>query len=79
MSSIILFRYRVLRSIYHLQPIGRRALAEQLNDQERRVRNEVEFLREHEWVTMGNQGMQVTPAGRPSWKSWRSTPGNCRV
>ncbi len=63
MSSIILFRYRVLRSIYHLQPIGRRALAEQLNDQERRVRNEVEFLREHEWVTMGNQGMQVTPAG----------------
>lgn len=63
MGPIILCRYLVLRSVYHLQPIGRRALAEHLRDQERKVRNEVEFLREHEWVTMGSQGMQVTPAG----------------
>ena len=63
MGPLILCRYQVLRSVYHLQPIGRRALAEHLHDQERKIRNEVEFLREHEWIAMGNKGMQVTPAG----------------
>lgn len=63
LTSVILSRYRTLRTVFHLQPIGRRALAEHLHDQERKVRNEVEFLREREWVVMASQGMQVTPAG----------------
>lgn len=63
MAPLILSRYQVLRSVYYLQPIGRRALADHLHDQERKIRNEVEFLREHEWVVMGPRGMQVTPAG----------------
>lgn len=63
LTSVILSRYKVLQTVYSLQPIGRRALAEHLHDQERKVRNEVEFLREREWITMASQGMQVTPAG----------------
>lgn len=63
MASLILSRYQVLRSVYYLQPIGRRALADHLQDQERKIRNEVEFLREQDWIVMGGKGMQVTPAG----------------
>ena len=41
--DVIERRYTVLQTIYHLQPIGRRALASRLEWPERMVRKEVEF------------------------------------
>ncbi len=60
---LILSRYQILRAIHTLQPVGRRALAEQLSFQERKIRNEVDFLREQKLITCDQSGMQVTPAG----------------
>ena len=60
---LLLSRYQVLRSIHFLQPIGRRALAEQLHLQERKIRNEVDVLREQKLLTLNLSGMQVTPEG----------------
>jgi central glycolytic genes regulator len=38
-------RYTILRTIYYHQPIGRRSLANQIDESERVIRNEVDFLR----------------------------------
>jgi central glycolytic genes regulator len=60
---LLLSRYQILRSIRYLQPVGRRALAEKLQLQERKIRNEVDVLKEHELVSYSPAGMQVTPDG----------------
>ncbi len=60
---ILLTRYQILRSIRYLQPIGRRALAEQLQLQERKIRNEVDFLREQQLIQSNVSGMSVTVEG----------------
>lgn len=60
---LILSRYQILRAINILQPVGRRALAEQLRFQERKIRNEVDFLKEQKMITCAQSGMQVTPFG----------------
>lgn len=49
-------RYMLLQSIYHLQPIGRRALAQEMNTTERILRAEVDLLKE-------SGLLHVTPAG----------------
>lgn len=43
MFMVMQKRYRILRSIYFSQPIGRRALAEMLDMSERVLRTEVAF------------------------------------
>ncbi len=63
LANLILSRYQILRSIHILQPVGRRALAEQLSFQERKIRNEVDFLKEQKLITCAASGMQVTPDG----------------
>lgn len=63
LANLILSRYQILRSIHILQPVGRRALAEQLGFQERKIRNEVDFLKEQKLITCAALGMQVTPDG----------------
>jgi central glycolytic genes regulator len=60
---LLLSRYQILRSIRFLQPVGRRALAEKLQFQERRIRNEVDVLKEHDLVSYSPAGMQVTSDG----------------
>lgn len=60
---ILLSRYHVLRTVHFLQPIGRRALAERLHTQERRIRNEVDILKEQQLLSFNSSGMQVTEAG----------------
>lgn len=60
---LLLSRYQILRSIRYLQPVGRRALADKLQLQERKIRNEVDVLKEHELVSYSPAGMQVTPDG----------------
>ncbi|HHY92491.1 MAG TPA: hypothetical protein GX511_04035, partial [Firmicutes bacterium] len=56
-------RYTILRTVSLLQPVGRRVLAQELNTTERRLRAEVEFLREQGLVTASSLGMVLTAAG----------------
>lgn len=61
---LILIRYQILRSVHFLQPIGRRALADQLRIQERKIRNEVDFLKEQQLLSSTVAGMEITQAGK---------------
>ena len=56
-------RYTILRNIYFIQPVGRRALAARLRLPERTVRNEVEILREQGLLVSNPAGMHVTEEG----------------
>lgn len=60
---LLLSRHQILRTIRFMQPIGRRALAEHLKLQERKIRNEVDFLKEQNLVVFASSGMQITQAG----------------
>ncbi|WP_027417110.1 sugar-binding transcriptional regulator [Aneurinibacillus terranovensis] len=68
-------RYRILRQIRLLQPVGRRMLADVLQSTERVIRREVDFLREQQLIDYNRAGMYVTPDGdqmleefHPFWK-----------
>lgn len=61
--TIIENRYKVLRQIRLLQPVGRRVLAEVMQSTERIIRREVEFLREQQLIDSNRTGMFVTPDG----------------
>ncbi|WP_306982641.1 sugar-binding transcriptional regulator [Alkalicoccobacillus murimartini] len=56
-------RYRMLQFVYLRQPIGRRALAVNLQLSERVVRGEVTFLKEQRLVTFTTAGMSLTREG----------------
>lgn len=56
-------RYHILKSIYYNQPIGRRALSQELNMGERIVRSEVNFLKDQGLVDINSIGMMVTEEG----------------
>jgi len=56
-------RYRVLRAVYFLQPIGRRTLAEYLESGERSVRNIVEALKQQELLETTPIGIITTTKG----------------
>jgi central glycolytic genes regulator len=56
-------RYRILRYIRLMQPIGRRTLASNLNMSERVLRGEVTFLKEQGLVTFQASGMLLTEEG----------------
>ncbi|MBM7614363.1 sugar-binding transcriptional regulator [Alkaliphilus hydrothermalis] len=56
-------RYDILRNIYILQPIGRRALANRLSIGERIVRGEMEFLKEQGLIDVNPAGMMITHEG----------------
>jgi central glycolytic genes regulator len=57
-------RYRVLHHLFLTQPIGRRALAMQLQTTERVLRAEVEFLKEQGLLAVETVGMHITDAGK---------------
>lgn len=57
-------RYSILRNIYYNQPIGRRALANNLSLGERVIRTEVSILKEHGLLDIETNGMNVTEEGR---------------
>ncbi len=56
-------RYKVLRAVYFLQPIGRRALADYLGTGERIVRNIVENLKQQKLVETTPLGIITTEKG----------------
>lgn len=57
-------RYSILRTIYYNQPIGRRALANQLDLGERIVRTEINFLKSQNLIEINTPGMTVTEEGK---------------
>lgn len=56
-------RYTILRTIYFNEPVGRRALAMQLNTGERIIRSEVNFLKNQGLIEVDSTGMIVTKEG----------------
>src|SRR5690554_6826033 len=56
-------RYTILRSIYAMQPVGRRILASTLKMGERAIRNETSFLKEAGLLRINPSGMEVTREG----------------
>ncbi|ASS77265.1 hypothetical protein CIG75_17085 [Tumebacillus algifaecis] len=56
-------RYRILHHLYLTQPIGRRALAQQLNTTERILRAEVDFLKDQGLIVVETVGMHLTERG----------------
>lgn len=63
MLELLEKRYHILKSIYYNQPIGRRALSQELDIGERIVRTEVNFLKEQGLVDINSIGMMVTKEG----------------
>ena len=56
-------RYTILRSIYSMQPVGRRTLASILKMGERTIRNETSFLKDAGMLITQPSGMEVTREG----------------
>lgn len=56
-------RYRVLQSIFWMQPIGRRNLADSLHLTERVLRSETDFLKEQRLIDVTKSGMLLTEKG----------------
>jgi central glycolytic genes regulator len=61
--EIIEIRYNILRHVRYCQPIGRRALAVALDDSERVIRAQTDFLKVAGLVEMTPLGMILTQAG----------------
>lgn len=63
MLDLLKKRYNILKSIYYNQPIGRRALSQELDLGERIVRTEVNFLKDQGLIDINSIGMMVTKEG----------------
>lgn len=62
--EVLGMRYRVMRFIRLMQPIGRRTLASNLDMSERVLRGEVTFLKEQGLVAFQTAGMTLTEEGQ---------------
>lgn len=56
-------RHNILRSIAHLEPIGRRGLATHIGLGERILRAEVDFLKNQGFIDVNPSGMSLTKSG----------------
>ena len=63
-SEILEKRFMVLRNVFYNQPIGRRALANNLNIGERIIRTEVNLLKDQGLIEIKSIGMNVTNDGK---------------
>jgi len=64
LMHVIQQRYALLFHVNRSQPIGRRAIAEQMDLTERNARSEIDFLHEQELIDVTNRGMYVTETGK---------------
>lgn len=64
LMSVLNSRFRILEVIHQESPIGRRGLSELLNQSERTLRSETDFLREQGLVTSSKSGMELTSKGK---------------
>ncbi|MBO0477248.1 SorC family transcriptional regulator [Vagococcus sp. DIV0080] len=63
MMQVVESRYRILRNIYWMQPVGRRTLAQKLNISERSLRTETDFLKHLTLIDANKSGMSLTSEG----------------
>ncbi|GFR35493.1 sugar-binding transcriptional regulator [Thermobrachium celere] len=61
--ELLIKRYKILKCIYYNQPVGRRALSQELDLGERVVRTEVNFLKDQGLIEIYSTGMTVTKDG----------------
>ncbi|EGC70125.1 transcriptional regulator, SorC family [Enterococcus casseliflavus ATCC 12755] len=58
--AVLQERYRILRNIYWMQPVGRRTLSESLSMTERVLRTETDILKKLKLIDSSKSGMQLT-------------------
>lgn len=63
MVDLLEKRYKILRTIYYNQPIGRRILSNQLDMGERIIRTEISFLKSGNLIEINTPGMTITEEG----------------
>ncbi len=68
MMQLIEERFRILRHIYWLQPVGRRTLAAKMNLTERNLRTETDFLKQNDIINVSKSGMTLTDKGLSIYK-----------
>ncbi len=56
-------RYKLLKTIQLMQPVGRRMLSSKLNIGEKTVRSDTDYFREERFVTVTTGGMSLTEEG----------------
>ncbi len=61
-------RFRILRNIYWMQPVGRRTLAQKVNETERSLRTETDFLKQLNFINASKSGMALTEEGLQVYK-----------
>lgn len=61
--EIMHLRYKIMTNVSFMQPVGRRMLANKLGIKERRLRNELEFLKEKQFIQSSSTGMFLTQRG----------------
>lgn len=62
-TELVQRRYLILRAVHFMEPVGRRALARQMNSSERTIRNEIEVLKELDLIQSDSAGMRISEAG----------------
>ncbi len=62
--SVLQERFKILRNIYWMQPIGRRNLAESLGMTERVLRTETDLLKRLQLIDSSKSGMALTKKGQ---------------
>jgi central glycolytic genes regulator len=62
-------RYKILRNIYWMQPIGRRSLAESMGMTERVLRTETDLLKNLQLIHASKSGMSLTKKGEEVYQN----------
>ncbi|HIF1187168.1 TPA: sugar-binding domain-containing protein, partial [Enterococcus faecium] len=62
-------RYKILRNIYWMQPIGRRSLSESMGITERVLRTETDLLKNLNLIDTSKSGMTLTTKGEEVYQS----------
>ncbi|MGY3766638.1 sugar-binding transcriptional regulator [Vagococcus vulneris] len=65
-------RFRILRNIYWMQPVGRRTLSMKINVTERSLRTETEFLKQQNLIDVSKSGMALTDDGLSVYRGLES-------
>ncbi|AQP53343.1 SorC family transcriptional regulator [Vagococcus penaei] len=65
-------RFRILRNIYWMQPVGRRTLSIKMNVTERILRTETEFLKQQNFINVSKSGMTLTDEGLDVYRGLES-------
>ncbi|MGK0551980.1 sugar-binding transcriptional regulator [Enterococcus faecalis] len=63
MLDIVQERYKILRNIYWMQPIGRRSLSDSMGMTERVLRTETDLLKQYQLIKTSKSGMTLTDKG----------------